>query len=133
MIRCERNLRMPIYWVLDEKAKVAACLEIREGVREIIREVGLDYWMRVMKEFIEEGRRGQLVMEGGRGGDDDGGAGDPVGQPGRAGQRVLTAHRPAEHVRPRLPNRVQQASNRLRSKLWLPKKTSSKATIVGSE
>jgi len=61
VIRCERNLRMPIYWVLDEKAKVAACLEIREGVREIIGEVGIDYWMRVQKEFIEEGRRGQLA------------------------------------------------------------------------
>jgi acetone carboxylase alpha subunit len=61
VIRCERNLRMPIYWVLDEKAKVAACLEIREGVQDIIKEVGIDYWMRVMKEFIEEGRRGQLA------------------------------------------------------------------------
>ncbi len=61
VIRCERNLRMPIYWVLDEKAKVAACLEIREGVREIIRDIGIDYWMRVQKEFIEEGRRGQLA------------------------------------------------------------------------
>ncbi len=61
VIRCERNLRMPIYWVLDEKAKVAACLEIREGVREIIKDIGIDYWMRVQKEFIEEGRRGQLA------------------------------------------------------------------------
>lgn len=61
VIRCERNLRMPIYWVLDEKAKVAACIEIREGVRGVIRDVGLDYWKRVMKEFIEEGRRGQLA------------------------------------------------------------------------
>ena len=57
VIRCERNLRMPIYWVLDEKAKVAACLEIREGVQVIIREVGLDYLMQVQKEFIEEGHR----------------------------------------------------------------------------
>ncbi len=61
VIRCERNLRMPIYWVLDEKAKVAACLEIREGVLEIIKDIGIDYWMRVQKEFIEEGRRGQLA------------------------------------------------------------------------
>jgi acetone carboxylase alpha subunit len=61
VIRCERNLRMPIYWVLDEKAKVASCIEMREAVRGIISEVGLEYWKRVMKEFIEEGRRGQLA------------------------------------------------------------------------
>lgn len=61
VIRCERNLRMPIYWVLDEKAKVAACIEMRESVTEIIAEVGLAYWKRVMKEFIEEGRRSQLA------------------------------------------------------------------------
>ncbi len=61
VIRCERNLRMPIYWVLDEKAKVASCIEIREGVKAIIAELGLDYWQRVTREFIEEGRRSQLA------------------------------------------------------------------------
>jgi N-methylhydantoinase B/oxoprolinase/acetone carboxylase alpha subunit len=61
MIRCERNLRMPIYWVLDEKAKVASCIDMREAVKGLISEIGLDYWMRVSKEFIEEGRRGQLA------------------------------------------------------------------------
>ena len=61
VIRCERNLRMPIYWVLDEKAKVASCIEMRESVKATIREVGIDYWRRVKKEFIEEGRRGQLA------------------------------------------------------------------------
>lgn len=60
LIRCERNLRMPIYWVLDEKAKVAACIDMRESVRSLIDEVGLEYWQRVSKEFIEEGRRAQL-------------------------------------------------------------------------
>ena len=61
VIRCERNLRMPIYWVLDEKAKVASCIDMRESVKHLISEVGLDYWMKVSKEFIEEGRRGQLA------------------------------------------------------------------------
>jgi acetone carboxylase, alpha subunit len=61
VIRCERNLRMPIYWVLDEKAKVASCISMREAVLNIVGEVGIDYWKRVMKEFIEEGRRGQLA------------------------------------------------------------------------
>lgn len=61
VIRCERNLRMPIYWVLDEKAKVASCIDMRENVAALIDEIGLDYWERVSKEFIEEGRVGQLA------------------------------------------------------------------------
>ena len=61
VIRCERNLRMPIYWVLDEKAKVASCISMRESVLEVINEVGAGYWKQLIKEFIEEGRRGQLA------------------------------------------------------------------------
>ncbi|MDX0506537.1 5-oxoprolinase [Sinorhizobium medicae] len=61
VIRCERNLRMPIYWVLDEKAKVAACIDMRENVKQLIEEIGLEYWQRLSKEFIEEGRRAQLA------------------------------------------------------------------------
>jgi N-methylhydantoinase B/oxoprolinase/acetone carboxylase alpha subunit len=61
VIRCERNLRMPIYWVLDEKAKVASCIDMRDNLLALIDEVGLDYWKRVSKEFIEEGRRSQLA------------------------------------------------------------------------
>lgn len=61
VIRCERNLRMPIYWVLDEKAKVAACLEIRSRVRDLVEEVGIGYFRLLVKELIEEGRRTQLA------------------------------------------------------------------------
>lgn len=61
LIRCERNLRMPIYWILDEKAKVAACLEVRDAVLELIEELGVDCYQQLTKEFIEEGRRTQLA------------------------------------------------------------------------
>ncbi|MDK1493214.1 hydantoinase B/oxoprolinase family protein [Sinorhizobium sp. 7-81] len=61
VIRCERNLRMPIYWVLDEKAKVAACIDMRESVKQLIGEIGLGYWQQLSKEYIEEGRRAQLA------------------------------------------------------------------------
>ncbi|MCI2417345.1 hydantoinase B/oxoprolinase family protein [Saccharopolyspora sp. K220] len=61
LIRLERNLRMPIYWVLDEKAKVAACLEVREQLKELIEQIGVDYYKRATREFIEEGRRAQLA------------------------------------------------------------------------
>ena len=60
VIRCERNLRMPIYWVLDEKAKVASCLEMRDQVVRLIDEVGAERFNRISKEFIEESRRAQL-------------------------------------------------------------------------
>lgn len=61
VIRCERNLRMPICGVLDEKAKAASRIDMRESVKTLIDEIGLDTWMRVSKEFIEEGRRAQLA------------------------------------------------------------------------
>ncbi|SFE24198.1 N-methylhydantoinase B/oxoprolinase/acetone carboxylase, alpha subunit [Lentibacillus persicus] len=60
LIRLERNLRMPIYWMFDDKAKLAANLELREQVKQLIDEVGLDYYKRATREFIEEGRRAQL-------------------------------------------------------------------------
>jgi acetone carboxylase alpha subunit len=60
LIRVERNVRTPIYWILDEKAKVSACLEIREKVLEIIRDVGAQYYKQATKELIEEGRRSHL-------------------------------------------------------------------------
>ena len=34
LIRLERNLRMPHYWILDEKAKISACIEVRERILE---------------------------------------------------------------------------------------------------
>src|SRR5699024_12155848 len=40
--------------------KVASWLEMREKVTELIDEVGLDYFKRTTREFIEEGRRSQL-------------------------------------------------------------------------
>jgi acetone carboxylase, alpha subunit len=60
VIRCERNLREPIYWIMDEKAKVSSCLEVRDRVLELISEIGADVYLQVVREFIEEGRRAQL-------------------------------------------------------------------------
>ena len=61
VIRCERNLRMPIYWVLDEKAKVAACHNMRAEVLALAAEIGADNYLQLTQEFIEEGRRTQLA------------------------------------------------------------------------
>jgi acetone carboxylase alpha subunit len=60
IVRCERNLREPIYWIMDEKAKVSACLEVRARVLELVGEIGAEQYRAITSEFIEEGRRAQL-------------------------------------------------------------------------
>jgi acetone carboxylase alpha subunit len=60
IVRCERSLREPIYWIMDEKAKVSACLEVRERVLELVREIGTEQYRAITAEFIEEGRQAQL-------------------------------------------------------------------------
>ena len=60
LIRAEMNLRMPVYYILDEKAMVAACIEVREKVLELVAEHGIDYYKRAVREVVEEGRRAHL-------------------------------------------------------------------------
>lgn len=52
--------RMPDWWILDEKARLAGCQMIREEVKRIIDEFGLDYYMQAIRELIEENRRNFL-------------------------------------------------------------------------
>lgn len=59
-LRAEYNLRTPIYWILDQKAMLSACMDVRERVCELITEYGIDYYKRAIREIIEEGRRGHL-------------------------------------------------------------------------
>lgn len=59
-LRAEYNLRTPIYWILDTKSMISACLDVRERVGEIIAEYGLDYYKQATRELIEESRRGHL-------------------------------------------------------------------------
>jgi N-methylhydantoinase B/oxoprolinase/acetone carboxylase alpha subunit len=59
-LRAEYNLRTPIYWILDTKSMVSACLEVRERIYELIEEYGIDYYKRATRELIEESRQGHL-------------------------------------------------------------------------
>jgi acetone carboxylase alpha subunit len=59
-LRAEYNLRTPIYWILDQKAMLSACLEVRERVGELVAEYGVDYYKRATHELIEEARRAHL-------------------------------------------------------------------------
>jgi N-methylhydantoinase B/oxoprolinase/acetone carboxylase alpha subunit len=59
-VRAEYNLRTPIFWILDTKAMVSACQEVREKVLEVVQEYGVDYYKQATRELIEEGRRGHI-------------------------------------------------------------------------
>ena len=49
--------RMPNAWILDEKARLAGSIMIREEVYKVIEDFGLEYYMRAIRELIEENRR----------------------------------------------------------------------------
>ena len=55
--RSMASVRTPMYWDLDEKARVAGCHMIRSAVERIINEEGIDYYRRFVREVVEEGRR----------------------------------------------------------------------------
>jgi N-methylhydantoinase B len=56
-LRSETAVRMPWYWRLDEKTRIAGCQMIREAVNRVIEEEGLETYKRFVREVIEEGRR----------------------------------------------------------------------------
>ncbi|HET7177861.1 MAG TPA: hydantoinase B/oxoprolinase family protein [Solirubrobacterales bacterium] len=55
--RCQRQNRAPMYYLLDERTRLAGCHMIREAVERVILEEGLDRFKRFSREVIEEGRR----------------------------------------------------------------------------
>jgi len=57
MITAKRSVRSPMYWELDEKCRLAGDLMIRDAVLEFIKNEGLDYYKRFIREAIEEGTR----------------------------------------------------------------------------
>lgn len=57
----ERCCRMPVLWILDEKARASGLILIRERIKEIIQEFGIDYYKRAIREIAEEGRRAFLT------------------------------------------------------------------------
>jgi N-methylhydantoinase B len=55
--RCELQTRAPMYYLLDEKTRLAGCHMIREAVERVILEEGIDRFKQFSREVIEEGRR----------------------------------------------------------------------------
>jgi len=54
--RIQMNTRNPVWWIMDDRSKLAGCIMVREAVRRLIDEVGLDYYLQAVKEIIEEAR-----------------------------------------------------------------------------
>jgi N-methylhydantoinase B len=52
-----KGTRTPRYWMLDERTRLAGCHMVRDTVRRVISEVGLDVYRQFIREVIEDGRR----------------------------------------------------------------------------
>jgi len=57
LLRCQKRSRAPMYYLLDERTRLAGCHMIREAVERVVLEEGLDRFKQFSREVIEEGRR----------------------------------------------------------------------------
>lgn len=55
--RSQMAVRTPMFWDLDEKARLAGCQMIRNAVERFIGDVGVDHFRRFSREAVEEARR----------------------------------------------------------------------------
>ncbi len=52
-----RGTRLPKYWTLDERTRLAGCLLARKQVEALIEDIGVDTYLQFCSELIEDGRR----------------------------------------------------------------------------
>lgn len=60
-VKIEMSLDMPDIFLLDRKGAIAANIRVREEIKSLIKEFGIDYFKRAMRELIEEERRNQIA------------------------------------------------------------------------
>jgi acetone carboxylase alpha subunit len=60
-IRITKNTRVPVLWLLDDKAKIAGSVLVRQEIKKAIAEFGLDYYQEAIHEYVEEGRQIHLA------------------------------------------------------------------------
>lgn len=58
--RIRAGMRMPDLFILDRKAALAADIKVREEVKRVIDEFGLNYFIEAQRELIENERRAHL-------------------------------------------------------------------------
>ena len=56
-IMVSRNTRDGRWWILDDKAKLAGCLKMKNSLFKILDTVGVDYFLKASYEMIESGRQ----------------------------------------------------------------------------
>lgn len=59
-ILVDRSVRASVWWLLDTRAKLAGVKLIRDAVNDLISEYGLDYFLSVGEEYIEDTRRATI-------------------------------------------------------------------------
>lgn len=52
-----KGTRMPNYWALDERTRLAGCLLARDQVKSLIADIGVERYRQFCDEVIEDGRR----------------------------------------------------------------------------
>ena len=52
-----KGTRMPHFWMLDERTRLAGCLLARQQVEQLIADIGIDTYRQFCGEVIEDGRR----------------------------------------------------------------------------
>ncbi len=57
LLRCQKQTRAPMYYLLDERTRLAGCHMVREAIERVVLEEGLDRFKQFSREVIEEGRR----------------------------------------------------------------------------
>ena len=55
--RCRKQTRAPMYYLLDERTRLAGCHMVREAVERVILAEGVERFKHFSREVIEEGRR----------------------------------------------------------------------------
>lgn len=53
-ILVDRGVRSSISWLADNRAKLTGDIIIRDKIKELIGEIGLQYWRKVSREYIED-------------------------------------------------------------------------------
>ncbi|MCL6576791.1 hydantoinase B/oxoprolinase family protein [Kyrpidia sp.] len=61
LLRSRQGVRTPLYYDLDEKARIAGAEMIKRAVIQFIDEYGLDFYLRLSREVIEFSRRNFLA------------------------------------------------------------------------
>jgi N-methylhydantoinase B/oxoprolinase/acetone carboxylase alpha subunit len=60
-VRIERTIGMYQMFLLNRRGAIAANIRVREEVKNLIKEFGLDYYKQTIRELIEDERRTQLA------------------------------------------------------------------------